>query len=248
MTKFSGTADKLKHIIEAQNLRGTWEDFPQGLRYRTPDKATISWYSSTKTILLQGNQAAKDKLSALIQILESHEATPASTTPNRGILTADTPIKKIFLVHGHDHASLEQLELVIRKLGIQPFVLANTSGKGLTIMEALEAEIGTKGSSACGIVLLTPDDMGYAKVDGAESIQPRARQNVILEMGMLMAAVGRPNTIILKKGKLELPSDAGNQLYIPFQNHVKETVPKLVSRLKDAGFSIEAQHIIDAAS
>jgi predicted nucleotide-binding protein len=46
---------------------------------------------------------------------------------------------------------------------------------------------------------MTPDDVGYANVDGPDKAAPRARQNVVLELGMLISAIGRPNIAILKK-------------------------------------------------
>src|SRR5699024_4280035 len=144
--------------------------------------------------------------------------------------------------HGHDVTAREQLELVLHKLGIDPFVLANTGGGGLTIIEALEKEIGnTQNQARFGIVLMTPDDVGYAKEDGSDNAEPRARQNVVLEMGMLISAVGRGNVAILKKGHLEVPSDAQGILYIPFNDHVKETVPKLADRLRAAGFVLNPE-------
>jgi predicted nucleotide-binding protein len=97
----------------------------------------------------------------------------------------------VFVVHGHDPGAREQLELVLHKLGLQPFVLQNTDGGGLTIIESLERMIGKNATSSFGIVLLTPDDMGYAKQDGEAEAKPRARQNVILEMGMLLASLTR---------------------------------------------------------
>ena len=156
--------------------------------------------------------------------------------------------QKIFVVHGHDSNSMEQLELIIHKLGLFPFVLQNTAGGGLTIIEELEKEMGPKtGAAKFGIVLLTPDDMGYAVADGKNSEQPRARQNVVLEMGMLIAAMGRANVAILKKGHIEVPSDAQGILYISFNNHVKETVPKLVDRLTKAGFNLDSSCITAAS-
>jgi len=128
-------------------------------------------------------------------------------------------------------------------------VLANTGGGGLTIIEALEREIGDKeGQAKFGIVLLTPDDMGYAKDSGAENAEPRARQNVVLEMGMLLSAIGRSNVTILKKGHLEPPSDAQGILYIPYNDHVKEVVPRLVDRLTSAGFILDPSSITRASS
>jgi len=93
---------------------------------------------------------------------------------------------------------------VLHKLGLDPYVLANTGGGGLTIIEALENNIGGAADAAkFGIVLMTPDDMGYSKRDGDAKVKPRARQNVVLEMGMLISALGRPNVAILKKATLK---------------------------------------------
>ena len=57
-------------------------------------------------------------------------------------------------------------------------MLANTSGNGMTIIEALEEEIVKDSDDKCkfGIVLLTPDDIGYSKKDGEKGAEPRARQ------------------------------------------------------------------------
>ncbi|WP_373781493.1 TIR domain-containing protein, partial [Glaesserella sp.] len=137
----------------------------------------------------------------------------------------------------------------LHKLGIEPFVLQNTSGGGLTIIEALEKEIGQNPTDVMfGIVLLTPDDMGYVKNSKPENAEPRARQNVVLEMGMLLSSIGRRRVAILKKGHLEVPSDASGILYISFNEHVKETVPKLVERLNEAGFKMTTENVSRASS
>jgi predicted nucleotide-binding protein len=65
---------------------------------------------------------------------------------------------------------------------------------------------------------------------------------------MLISAIGRPNIAILKKGHLEDPSDAKGVLYIPFNEHVKETVPKLTNRLREAGFVLGPDAIANASS
>lgn len=118
----------------------------------------------------------------------------------------------------------------------------------MTIIEALEKQIGKEPEAKFGIVLMTPDDMGYAARDGADKLQPRARQNVVLEMGMLMASLTRSKVAILVKGHLEQPSDANGILYLHFNNHVKEVVPKLAEHLRLAGFNIDGSKIAKAAS
>jgi len=253
MTKrFLGQADEFKQAIETLQQRGSWEDFSKGLRFKTVDGGIIQWYSSTGTILIQGNSVAKNRLIKLIDGLELDKAQFVSkenfATVVEGKAKSVKNSNKIFVVHGHDQTSREQLELILHKLGLEPFVLANTSGGGLTIIESLEEEIGKDGNSKFGIVLLTPDDWGYSKNEDVSKAQPRARQNVVLEMGMLISAVGRKNTVILKKGHLEVPSDAGGILYLGYNDHVKETVPRLVERLKIAGFEIDTAKIMNAAS
>lgn len=114
-------------------------------------------------------------------------------------------------------------------------------------MEALEKESCKPTSSiGFGIVLLTPDDMGYAKTDSVTAAQPRARQNVILEMGMLISALSRGKVAILIKQNVETPSDAHGIIYIPFKNNVKETVPKLATQLKAAGYIFDTDQLTDA--
>jgi predicted nucleotide-binding protein len=252
MKKFLGRPDEFKQAIETLGQRGSWEDVEIGPRFKTIDGGTIQWYPSTGTILVQGNKTAKERLTQLIDGLELDRIQFVPTEDFSVAVEAQAKYlkagNKIFVVHGHDTISREQLELVLHKLGMEPFVLVNTSGGGLTIIEALEEEIGREGNSKFGIVLLTPDDIGYSKIDGAENAQPRARQNVVLEMGMLISTVGRKNTVILKKGHLEVPSDANGILYLGFNDHVKEIVPKLVDRLKASGFEMESAKITNAAS
>lgn len=226
-----------------------------GHQIRTTEGAMVNWYPSKGTLVFQGKKEPRERLEtawgtytgarpAAPRGAEGADAIPEPVAP-----VAQTTNKKVFVVHGHDTNAREQLELVLHKLGLDPFVLANTGGGGLTIIEALEAEIGPKSTQArFGIVLMTPDDMGYSKADGPSNAQARARQNVVLEMGMLISAVGRPNVAILKKGHIEVPSDAQGILYIPFNEHVKETVPKLADRLRAAGFVLNPECITRASS
>jgi predicted nucleotide-binding protein len=50
------------------------------------------------------------------------------------------------------------------------------------------------------VVLLTPDDVG-ALNDGKQEIKPRARQNVIFELGFFIGKLGRQNVCALFKKK-----------------------------------------------
>jgi predicted nucleotide-binding protein len=218
---------------------------------KTKEGETLNLFPNG-TLQVQGSPAIKQEFES---DFDHYNGTPkvaaaiaAATAPVELAAQAAANPKQVFIVHGHDDAAREQLELVLHKLGLNPYVLANTGGHGLTIIEALEAKIGRNGATSFGIVLMTPDDMGYALSKGADSIQPRARQNVVLEMGMLISSMGRRNMAILIKGHLERPSDADGILYIPFNNHVRETVPRLANRLKESGFILSPDKITHASS
>ena len=252
MTKHKGTLQDLVTIIKGCGFAvDATADKDTSHQVKTTEGAIVNWWPSTGTVSFQGPKAPKEKLQTAWETYTGEISAPAFVGVAEPVAPTNpaSANKKVFVVHGHDAAAREQLELVLHKLGVDPFVLANTGGGGLTIIEALEAEIGPKQNQArFGIVLMTPDDMGYAKSDAQIAAQPRARQNVVLEMGMLISAVGRPNVAILKKGHIEVPSDAQGILYIPFNDHVKETVPKLADRLRSAGFVLNPEAITRASS
>ena len=254
--KFKGTREEFKQIVDTCGFSGEWHEKEGMIQFKANNEGIVNLFSNG-TVQIQGKQEGKDEIN---DILTPMLAQSSKVVINKLSSVKENPTEvhqtdiakdklKVFVVYGHDNAAREQLELILMKLGLDPFVLSNTSGHGLTIIESLEREI-VSGEDRCefGIVLLTPDDVGYSKVKGSESAEPRARQNVVLEMGMLLSALGRENVVILKKGHLEVPSDAQGILYIPFNDHVKETVPKLVDRLNKAGFELKADAITRASS
>lgn len=165
----------------------------------------------------------------------------------QSLVPAAKASEHIFIVHVHYTEARDQLELALHRLGLEPFILMNTSGGGRTIIEALEGQIGRDYSSDFGIVLLTPDDVGYAKRDGVERAEPRARQNVILETGILLASLTRKRMAIVIKGHLEAPSDLQGIIHFGYNDHIKEIIPKLCQLLQEAGFRIDPNKVAAAA-
>ncbi len=262
MDKFQGEFSELESLVSELGYRGQWEDDNGKRVFRSEDKAILNWWPKTGTMQVQGPATAKTQLEeALANALssdadaslgsESQAPPTVLDKPSPPIASADLThgvSARVFVVYGHDESSCEQLELVLHRLGLDPFVLGNTSGGGLTIIEALEKEILPSKGKRFGIVLLTPDDVGYKQEGGPENAEPRARQNVVMEMGMLIAAFGRPRVAILKKGHVEVPSDASGIIYLGFNNHVKETAAKLCQRLAEAGFELSSDAIAKASA
>ena len=253
MEKFQGDLQELKNHVAELGRHGEWTGSGDKWVFRCEDGAILNWWPSTGTLQCQGPSDARTKLQeemsgSLSGDASNSEVSPSNPNPDTIPADACPEGKQVFVVHGHDETALEQLELVLHRLGLDPFVLKNTSGQGLTLIEALERKINSSMTgNRFGIVLLTPDDMGYKQGD-EQQVEPRARQNVVMEMGMLIAAFGRSNVAILKKGHVEVPSDASGIIYLSFNNHVKEIASKLCERLRIAGFEISADAITRASS
>jgi predicted nucleotide-binding protein len=240
MIKFHGDISTLQGLMIEHGINGSWSSSNGTDKFTANDGGILTWFKSTGTLLSQGKGSSKTKIDGLIKNLDK-------TVEAVAVAEAIDSNPGLFVVYGHDETSRDQLELVLGKLGIEPFILAKSSGQGMTIIEALEKQVGQNGTAGVGIVLLTPDDRGYSKKEGEPGIKDRARQNVILEMGMLISKLGRSNTIILVKGSLERPSDTDGIIYLSYQNHIKETVIKLVDRLETAGFKINHKKALEAA-
>ena len=88
------------------------------------------------------------------------------------------------------------------------------------------------------------DDVGYAK-DHEDDKKFRARQNVVLELGMLLAKIGRSKVAILlsQADKMERPSDIDGLIYIPFSNNVEEGKVSLAKELKRNGYTIDIENL-----
>ena len=149
---------------------------------------------------------------------------------------------RIFIVHGDDKAANDALELAMMRLDLWPLALMGP------IIEALEGQVGKNHESDFGIVLVTPDDMGYAVKDGPNSTSYRARQNVILEAGMLLSSLTRDRMALIVKNHVELPSNLDGILRLHFNGgDMRLIVPSLAAQLAKCGFDISQEAISEAA-
>lgn len=144
--------------------------------------------------------------------------------------------KEIFVVYGRDAAAKGQLAGLLRKWKLEPLILDELPSDGRTIIEQLEHYTS---QSQYAIVLATPDDEGYQSGHLAEKAF-RARQNVVLELGMMLAKLGRERVAILLKDEdtMEKPSDIGGLIYIPFTGNVENVRTELAKALDKAGYTI----------
>lgn len=144
----------------------------------------------------------------------------------------------VFLVHGHDTSAKETVARYLEKLGLNVVILHEQPSEGRTIIEKFEAHSGV----GYAVVLLTPDDVGAAAVS-PDVLTPRARQNVILELGYFTGKLGRSRICGLFKPGLELPSDMHGVLFIELDGQGGWR-PKLAQELVRAGMKIELKALL----
>lgn len=144
---------------------------------------------------------------------------------------------KVFVVYGHDKIARTQLEAMLRRWDLEPLILDQLPSDGSTIIEKLERYTS---QANFGIVLATPDDIGYAK-NNEGSKKYRVRQNVVLELGMLLATKGRSKVAILlsQAEDMEAPSDISGLIYIPFKSNVEDAALSLAKEMNRNGYTIE---------
>ena len=227
----------LKEQVEEELKRRKWysseREIQHGIQYILTDVTPVNWYKTGK-VLVGG------KKTELQQEAASVFSEPTQVEPAGQKVETPVALTRVFIVYGHDSAARDELELILRRIRIEPIILQNLPVAGDTIIEKLESLTAT--DFAC--VLLTPDDEG-CKFGDRDDIKPRARQNVVLELGMVLAKLGRKNVAILVKGSnIERPSDIEGLIYIGFEKHVSEVTSRLAACLQEAGFNIQVKDLI----
>lgn len=231
MPKFYEGLNKLKVLIEQRGYEGTWTEMANdGHQFRSKRGGVLSYWPGTSTVSVQGKPPGKEELEALFG---------AGTEGTEPVATqTGVPNTKIFVVYGHDRSARAQLESMLRRWGLEPVILDELPSKGLTIIEKLEDYTEDIGF---GVVLATPDDMGHPR-EHEDQKAYRARQNVVLELGMLLVKLGRPRVAILlgSQANMERPSDIQGLIYIPFKSDLqKEAGPLLAKEMAEQGYKID---------
>ncbi|WP_240496034.1 TIR domain-containing protein [Vibrio parahaemolyticus] len=146
--------------------------------------------------------------------------------------------RKIFIVHGHDDGARETVARFLERIGLEAVILHEQANQGRTIIEKVVANSDV----GFAIVLLTPDDEGCVKGGTPE---PRARQNVLLELGYFIGRLGRDKVCALKRGALEIPSDFAGVVWQTMDSN-GGWKQALARELEAAGHSIDWNKVMRA--
>lgn len=181
-------------------------------------------------------------LSAQVGFLEAFALKLANNEAAKPRSEADEPhsrfSKRVFVVHGHDGEAKEATARFLEKLKLDAVILNEQPNAGRTLIEKLEdySDVGF------AVVLLTPDDVGAAK-DEIDKLNPRARQNVIAELGHFVGRLSRKRVCALYKEGVEIPSDYSGVAYIAM-DRAGAWKTKLAQELVEAGLPIKLEEIL----
>jgi predicted nucleotide-binding protein len=190
----------------------------------------VSVYDTGRVVVGGKNKARTEEMLGIATV-------PRPTRPEAEAQPAAAVNRTVFVVYGHDNKAKSELEAMLRRWDIDPLILDQLPSEGQTLIEKLEKYAGQDVRFA--VVLATPDDEGFAK--GKEDERKfRARQNVVLELGLLLAKLGRPRVAILLKdqAKMEPPSDIHGLIYIPFVDSVEDAKVTLAKEMAKQGLPV----------
>lgn len=213
-----------------------------------PNSAPVKMIRSGDAVSLIGNGEQKFDLAksyyvgglkAALQIIDNDTFGEIILNHN-STSKAEKASNKVFIVHGHDEKSKQELEIILIEMGLEPIVLHRQADSGRTLIEKFEhySDVGF------AFILMTPDEVAYLIADEDKSDQDRhkerrARPNVIFEFGFFVGRLGRGKTCCLYRGDVTLPSDLSGLIYKRFDRSIEETAWALTKELKAAGYNLK---------
>ena len=159
-------------------------------------------------------------------------ATEKPETPER------QASNRVFVVHGRDDGTRNTVARFLDTLGLEPVILQEQPNEGRTIIEKLEYYSNV----AFAVVLCTTDDVG-ALASESDQLLPRARQNVLLELGYYVGRIGRDRVCALVERGVEIPSDLSGVVYVPLDTSEGWKLT-LARELRAAGMTIDMNRIV----
>ena len=146
--------------------------------------------------------------------------------------------RQVFLVHGRDENLKDAVAALLERAGPHPVTILNErpSDRRMLVEHPGERTAGSR----YAVILLTADDVAGPRLDsGDEShFSPRARQGVVFEMGVLVAALTPRCLCVLYEDGVELPCDIDGITYVRL-DLAGTWQSKLLLALRGAGFDYD---------
>lgn len=146
---------------------------------------------------------------------------------------------RVFVSHGHDESATAEVINFLEEAGVKPIILAEQPRSSQSLLDQFEKHTNVE----FAVILVTPDDIGSRK---GEAARPRARQNVIFELGFFLAKLGRNRVVALCKEDgepIEWPSDYQGVLYRDMDQGGGWQL-KLARDMKAAGVDVDLRQLV----
>jgi predicted nucleotide-binding protein len=225
-----------KYLADLKNI-----SFYPGV-YPATDESYVSRWQGGARQLINLIQTMEEELK-LFQITEHQRARePSIQSVSEGVqLGAGEQSTRVFLVHGHDDGMKQNVARTLSKLGLDPIILHEKPNQGRTIIE----KFTEYSNVSFAVVLLSPDDVGGSRSTAPADLKPRARQNVILELGYFLGRLGRARVVALYRQSegFEMPSDYSGVLFVPYDDAGRWQFD-LLKELKTSGYAVDANKLL----
>jgi len=152
--------------------------------------------------------------------------------------TAAAVSNDVFIVHGHKPGPREEVARLLGNLGLNPIILHEQPSQGRTIIEKIEG----RSDVGYAVVLLIADDRGGLVDADPSTYKPRARQNVILELGYFLGKLRRHRVCVLYEQGVEIPSDYQGVVYVALDARGAWKF-ELAKEMRAVGFNIDFNRI-----
>ncbi|MFF2039455.1 TIR domain-containing protein [Kitasatospora sp. NPDC058170] len=157
--------------------------------------------------------------------------------------------RNVFVVHGRDEQVRREMFGLLRRLGLNPLEwehLVGATGLPSPFIGEVVAHAPTVAGAA--LVLLTPDDVAVLHDDLRGSAEPaherlpsgQPRQNVLIELGMVLMAYPE-RTVIVEFGDVRPASDLAGRNVVRFtaDGNPAYALRKVAQRLEVAGCPVD---------
>lgn len=132
---------------------------------------------------------------------------------------------RVFISHGRSKEWYKVQAFIEKDINVPTLELAQEANLGRTVLQKLSEE--SDNCSYAVIVMTGDDDLGDGK--------PRARENVMHEIGFFQGKYGLQNICLLYEEGTNIPSNIHGLVYIPFpKDYVEATFGALGRELKAA--------------
>ncbi len=170
---------------------------------------TVGTYLRIKDLLLEKGSIKKARGRGGAVALSTHISYKGARKASSRVPSGRRLSKRsrVFVTHGHNDALRTEVVDLLDRVDLDPVVLQDQANRGKTVIEKFEQHAQV----AAAVVILSSDDTGGKS---AEDQRPRARQNVLIELGYFLGKLGRNNVVILHDGAAEMPSDLSGLLTV----------------------------------